>query len=120
MSRGRGWALRLHWLSILLLGSLALMLLTYGLARAQEPKVTENKKPWTGKLADGRVITQADLDQILQMHALWLKSYRKEGKRAKLSNADLSRASLVGANLTWASLEKANLSEANLGYANLS
>ena len=84
MSRGRAWALRLHWLGMLLLGLLALMLLTFGLALAQETKETETKKPWTGKLADGREITQADLDQILQAHALWLRSEGKEGQQAEL------------------------------------
>ena len=66
-------AVRLHWLGMLLLGLLALLLLTFGLARAQETKATETKKPWTGKLTGGREITQTDLNRILQAHALWLK-----------------------------------------------
>ncbi len=136
--------MRLHWLGMLLLGSLALLLLTSGLADAQETKGTETKKPWTGKLADGQEITQADLDRILQAHALWIESKGKEGQRANLSEAilsyanlsgarrnlsggrffvpevNLSGADLLGANLTGAMLLKTNLSGALLFDANLS
>jgi uncharacterized protein YjbI with pentapeptide repeats len=115
MNRGRPWPLRLHWLGMLLLGLLALMLLTCGFAPAQETKETETKKSWTGKLANGRVITQADLDRILQAHALWLKSEGKEGQQA-----DLNKAFLIGANLGGVFLDEANLSGANLLGADLS
>ncbi len=66
MDRGRTRPLTLHSLGTLLLGLLALMLLTFGIARAQDTKETQTQKAWTGELADGRVITQADLDRILQ------------------------------------------------------
>jgi len=91
------------------------------------PASSENL--WTGKLLDGRVITRADLDQILQEHSLWLKSDKKEGKIASLSGANLSRADLSGANLSGAKLVGAyligdlvgaNLSGAYLRGANLS
>lgn len=114
MSEGRAGALRLHLVGVLLLGLLALLLLTFGLARAQETKETETKKPWTGKLADGRVITKADLDQILQAHSLWLKSEGKEGQRADLSGARLEKAELSRASFYKANLPRANLSGAKL------
>ena len=44
------------------------------------------------------MITQADLDQILQAHALWFEG--KEGKRADLSGANLSGVVLYRANLS--------------------
>lgn len=119
MRREKAGAVRLHWLGMLLLGSLAFMLLTFGLAYAQETKETEAKQPWTGKLADGREITQADLDRILQAHALWRQSYGKEGKQADLREANLSEANLSGANLYMANLSLARLNKANLSRARL-
>ncbi len=125
MSRGRARALRLRWLSMLLLGLLALLLLTFSAVLGQETPKAETKKPWTGKLADGRVITQADLDRIIQAHDLWLASGPKRGERADLSRghlfgANLSGAMLIGANLSGADLTGANLSGAGLSHANLS
>jgi uncharacterized protein YjbI with pentapeptide repeats len=111
--------LRLHWLGMLLLGLLALMLLTLSPVLGQEPPKPETQKPWTGKLADGRVITQADLDRILQAHALYLKSEGKEGQWADLRYANLSGAQMGGANLRGAYLLGANLSGALLAWANL-
>jgi hypothetical protein len=120
---------------MLLLGLIALLLLTFCIALAQETKGTGTKKPWTGKLANGREITQADLDQIIQAHVQWFESAGKEGIMANLSGAkldvanlsgawlrgaDLSGAGLFKANLSKANLEKANLSRANLWGANLS
>jgi hypothetical protein len=125
MRRGSTWGLKLHWLGRLLLGVLALLLLNLLPALGQETPKPETKKPWTGKLADGRVITQADLDQILQAHALWLRSIYKEGQQANLSganlaDADLSKAWLEGANLSGADLFDADLSRADLSWTNLS
>jgi hypothetical protein len=125
MEKGRTWPLRLHTLGMLPLLLLALMLLTYGLACAQETKAIKTKKPWTGKLDDGRVITQADLNRILQAHALWLESKGREGQQANLSKADLSwahlyKAHLYKANLSEAQLHDANLSGTVLEWANLS
>jgi len=94
---------------------------------AQEPKETEPQEPWTGKLADGREITQADLDKIIQEHHLWV--IRREGQRegqqlslsgARLVEADLRGALLVEANMSGALLVEANMSGANLNKANLS
>jgi hypothetical protein len=115
MSEGGAWAVRLRWLGMLLLGLIALMFLTVCFARAQETKETGTQKPWTGKLKDGRVITQADLDQILQAHIQWLRSDGKEGQRADLSGADLFMANLSEVHLDKADLSKADLSRANLG-----
>jgi len=119
MRRRRTWDLRLRWLGMLLPGLIALMLLTFCLAGAQETKETGTKKPWTGKLKDGRVITQADLDKILQAHALWLQSHGKEGKKAELFKSDLSGANLKEVNLVYANLQSAKLSSADLTGADL-
>ncbi|MFU2208966.1 pentapeptide repeat-containing protein [Solidesulfovibrio sp. C21] len=93
------------------------------------------QQPWTGKLADGTVITKEDLQKRLEKHKKWLETEGKEGMRLDLSSAnlvgaylpwaDLSRADLLGADfycafLFNANLSKANLSEANLSEANLS
>jgi hypothetical protein len=99
---------RLIWIS------LSLLLLTISPVLSQEPQQTEIKKTWTGNLADGREITQADLYQILQAHALWGKSDGKEGQRV-----NLSQTCLAGANLEWTNLRRANLLRANLSDASL-
>ncbi|MFZ5448580.1 MAG: pentapeptide repeat-containing protein [Thermodesulfobacteriota bacterium] len=117
--RGTG-ALRPHWLGILLLVVLAFLLLIYGFPLAQENQETEPQKPWTGKLKDGQVITQDDLDWILQEHALWITSKGREGEPANLEGADLRRVELDKANLSRVSLRKANLSGAFMTEANLS
>jgi uncharacterized protein YjbI with pentapeptide repeats len=62
--------------------------------------------------------TQAELKEILRLHALWL-SDDPSGRRADLSFADLTRANLFGANLTDANLRLADLTNANLTRANL-
>jgi hypothetical protein len=119
MSEEKAWALRLHFWGMLLLGLLALLLLTVGLAGAQETKETKTKKPWTGKLKNGRVITKTDLDKILQAHALWVKTIGKKGQLANLSYADLSGADLSDADLSDADLSDADLSGAKLSGARL-
>ncbi len=96
MRRRKPWTVGLGLLGLSLLLGASLILLTLPSAFGQ----ALSRVPWTGKLADGRIITQADLDQILQAHALWLKSGRKEGQRANLSGADLNNANLSGANLS--------------------
>ena len=65
-----------------------------------------------------KTLTNEELRDILDQHALWLQDNTK-GKRANLSGADLSRAILSGANLHEANLRGANLSETNLSEANL-
>ena len=62
---------------------------------------------------------QAQLDEILRLHALWLKG-QEGGKRANLSWANLNGANLNGADLSGADLSGANLRGANLRGANLS
>jgi hypothetical protein len=55
---------------------------------------------WTGKTANGTVITEEDLARILANHKKWLETDRKEGEKANLSwAADLIHANLSGANL---------------------
>lgn len=96
---------------------LGLWLLGLAPALGQEKPL---KKPWTGKLADGRVISQADLDKILQDHKLWLEGDGKKGKMADLGGADLTEADLSKADLRWANFSNANLSRADLLRADLS
>lgn len=98
------------------------------------------QQPWTGKRADGTVITKEELQKHLEEHKKWLETKGKEGMRLDLSSAslvgaylpwaDLSRADLLGAdfycaflfnaNLSGADLSETNLSEANLSGADLS
>jgi hypothetical protein len=99
------------WVIRMVLGLACLILLVCSSALAQEPEKAE--KPWTGKLADGRVITKADLDHILQDHNLWLESKGKKGKKADLRRANLKRLELEEESY----LDDANLSEANLESA---
>lgn len=60
-------------------------------------------------------ITQAELDEILKQHQLWLNTSGKQGQRADLSYCDLRglafpfKVSLSGANLEGANLARANL-----------
>lgn len=111
---------RLSLMVLELLAGAALIILILLPAFAQEAKKPEREKPWTGKLADGRVITRADLDQILQDHKLWLESDGKKGKKADLARAYLRKAKLNGAILWWAKLTGASISDADLSGAELS
>ena len=69
-----------------------------------------------------RIITQEELDKIVEQHQHWLKEDCEgwEDMKANLSGANLRLADLRGANLRGANLRGANLSEANLSEANLS
>ena len=64
-------------------------------------------------------MNKTELDEIVRLHALWLKG-DSSGKKAYLSGADLSGAYLSGADLSGAYLSDADLSGANLSGANLS
>ena len=67
------------------LACMALTLWLFNLCPAfGQEKEKALEKPWTGRLADGRLITEADLDQILQEQKLWKESDGKKGKRANL------------------------------------
>jgi uncharacterized protein YjbI with pentapeptide repeats len=91
------------------------------------PPVTAQKqeeKEWTGKLADGTIITEEDLREILRKHEQWVETNGKEGQQANLSGADLrkvnlSEAFLIDADLSKAELQEANLAKAYLQMANL-
>lgn len=74
---------------------------------------------WTGKWADGSVLTRADLDEILRLHSRWLETDGAEGEEADFRGCTLSNADLVGANLAEVWLTKANLTGAKLIGANL-
>lgn len=65
-------------------------------------------------------ITDEELKQILEEHALWIESNHKEGKCADLSGFDLSNRDFRGANLKYANLSHANLNHVDLSHANLS
>jgi len=65
-----------------------------------------------------RQITQEELNEILQLHKMWLND-GKGGKKANLSSADLSGADLRGADLRSANLRSADLRGADLCSANL-
>ncbi|ENG6270425.1 pentapeptide repeat-containing protein [Yersinia enterocolitica] len=60
-----------------------------------------------------------DLNKILGEHKIWIESYRKNGSRADLRDADLYGANLCDANLCDANLYGANLRDANLCDADL-
>ena len=60
-----------------------------------------------------------NLTEILEQHALWLRTAGSEGVRANLRGANLSGADLRGANLSGANLSGANLRGANLSGADL-
>ncbi|HAL91412.1 MAG TPA: hypothetical protein DCM68_00065 [Verrucomicrobia bacterium] len=63
-------------------------------------------------------ISQAELDQIVYRHGLYLAKL-SGGEQADLSDANLSDARLNGVNLSRANLIGADLSEADLGGADL-
>ena len=75
-----------------------------------------------------RKITQKNLNEILELHKLWLLDNTK-GKKANLSftdlsntdlsNTDLSNSDLKFTNLIYANLKRANLSNSNLNNAYL-
>ena len=65
-----------------------------------------------------KTYTTAELKDILNKHALWLKG-DPSGVRADLSGADLYRANLYGADLSYSSLYGANLCGADLSYSSL-
>ncbi|HDL7186388.1 TPA: pentapeptide repeat-containing protein [Yersinia enterocolitica] len=60
-----------------------------------------------------------DLNKILGEHKIWIESYRKNGSRADLRDANLCDANLRGADLCGANLCGANLCGANLCDADL-
>ena len=64
-------------------------------------------------------ISQAELDEILKQHYVWLKSDGSKGYQADLIYTDLSGINLRGTNLRDADLWGANLQEADLQGANL-
>ena len=66
-----------------------------------------------------KVITTAELVEILRKHKMWLHG-EPDGERANLSEANLSEANLSEANLSEAYLIGADLTRANLSEANLS
>ena len=64
-------------------------------------------------------MTQEELNKILKEHEKWLRSFKREGKRANLHRAALRYADLSGANLRGADLSNADLRHTDLSYADL-
>jgi uncharacterized protein YjbI with pentapeptide repeats len=54
---------------------------------------------WTWKDYEGRVRTQADLDRIIQSHALWIETDQEKGQMATFIGGDLAGVKLSGKNL---------------------
>ena len=69
---------------MLLLGLLALLLLTFGLARGQETKETETKKPWTGRLAEAGRLPRLNWTGFSKPMPYGCKVMAKRGKKAEL------------------------------------
>lgn len=65
-----------------------------------------------------KILTQAEIDEKLRLHKIWLK-YEDGGVKADLRGADLRDANLRGADLRGTNLNGANLSDAILYNANL-
>jgi hypothetical protein len=79
---------------------------------------------WRGALADGSAVSEDDIHDVLAEHRSWLKTDKKEGRRAVFKGASLIgiflfERDLSGADLEYADLSKANLQRANLTGANL-
>lgn len=64
-------------------------------------------------------LLEKEKDEILHLHALWLRSEGEEGERADLSNRDLFKIELQGKNLTRACFHGANLNHAFMAGAKL-
>ena len=77
------------------------------------------EKPWTGRTANGAIITKEELARILVKHKRWLQTQKREGERADLSGADLREADLREADLSESDISGTNLMKANLSGANL-
>jgi uncharacterized protein YjbI with pentapeptide repeats len=73
--------------------------------------VAHNATEWTANSANRKVITQDELDVILDNHKKWLDRCGKHGDK---DQADLSFHDLQGLSLGGASLKSANLSRTNL------
>ncbi|MEM8593866.1 MAG: pentapeptide repeat-containing protein [Pseudomonadota bacterium] len=69
-------------------------------------------------MTKGNTLTQAELDDAVKQHELWLEN-RSTGARLDLVGYNLERANLRGADLREANLEGANLRGAYLRAANL-
>jgi len=78
-SRGRDLRMRPRRVHKVILGLAVLVGLTFCPALAQEKK--EPEKPWVGKFADGRPLTRAELERILEKHRLWTEG-DKSGEKA--------------------------------------
>lgn len=78
------------------------------------PDQEKKERQWTGKRADGSVITRAEFDEILRLHSLWVETDGENGRRANLIEADLHGAFLNEAGLRAAYLRRADLRGADL------
>jgi uncharacterized protein YjbI with pentapeptide repeats len=72
-------------------------------------EMSEIKDPFNGTNPSLRIISEADLNNILEDHTKWLASDRKEGTRADLQSTNLYKVKLKGCNLAYANLQEAYL-----------
>jgi len=120
MRRRKTWMVRMSLLGLALLVGATLILLTLPPAFGQEAKEAEPQKPWTGKLADGREITQPELVEILKANPRRIFNYSIKYQKypsdlwIDLSNADLNRVNLSGVFSQYVNVNKASLYAANL------
>lgn len=66
-----------------------------------------------------RVISDKEFKEIIEAHALWVKSNKREGKRCDLHKHNLRKLDFSGLNLTEASFTGADLTEAKFVGAQL-
>jgi hypothetical protein len=59
--------------------------LPLGVSNAAFAQPQPPEKPWTGKTANGTIITKEALASILADHEKWLETNGNEGKRANLN-----------------------------------
>jgi uncharacterized protein YjbI with pentapeptide repeats len=88
-----------------------------GAAGAQQ---TPPEYPWTGKTADGKVITKDELARLLGLKSQGPEVAGQAGKKPEAPGTDLSGADLRGVNLTGVNLMRPILNRANLKESNLS
>ena len=71
--------------------------------------MSEIKDPFNGTNPTLRILSEADLNNILEDHTKWLESDGKKGVRADLHATNLYKAQLKGCDLAYANLKEAYL-----------
>ena len=83
----------------------------------KNPQPKKEQKPSDETQAQFRQISKDELKQIYNDHITWIKSKRKEGKRADLRLLNLKGLKLKNAILAYADLQQSNLFRVNLQQA---